>query len=310
MKLSIVTTLYNSAPYINEFYNRIIASTKKITDDYEVIFVNDGSSDNSLQIAITLFHKKKNIKIIDLSRNFGQHKAIMTGLGYASGDYIFLVDIDLEEPPELLNLFWERMSDSDTPDVVYGVQESRKGEWFEKISGNLFYYMIKKISNTEIPRNLIITRLMTRLFVENLISFRESELAFAGICTLTGFKQVGQPIKKHHKGTTSYNFTRKLDMAINFIVNFSNKPLIMISIFGILVTLISLFLIVYFLIHWSITSNPVTGWTTLMLSSWLLGGITMLCLGIVSIYLSKIFIEVKRRPYTIIKHVYKRKKPI
>ena len=142
MKLSIVTTLYKSSPYIDEFYARISKEAQKITDDYEIIFVDDGSPDDSLQKAVALYEKDSKVKVIELSRNFGHHKAIMTGLSHAKGEFVFLIDSDLEEEPELLGKFWEELHKEKELDVVFGVQESRKGGWFEKFTGGLFWKLI------------------------------------------------------------------------------------------------------------------------------------------------------------------------
>lgn len=133
MKLSIVTTLYKSSEYIDDFYQRISIEAYKITNDYEIIFVDDGSPDESLQKAIGLYQNDSKVKVIELSRNFGHHKAIMTGLSHAVGDYVFLIDSDLEEEPELLGRFWKELHKAEEIDVVYGVQETRKGGRFEKI---------------------------------------------------------------------------------------------------------------------------------------------------------------------------------
>ena len=138
MLLSIVTTLYNSAPELIEFYERTSKCAQEITQDYELILVNDGSPDNSLELALSLNQKDDRVKVIDLSRNFGHHKAIMTGLSYAQSKYVFLIDSDLEEPPEVLNKFWEEMQNSDDTDVIYGVQDKRKGKFFERLSGFIY----------------------------------------------------------------------------------------------------------------------------------------------------------------------------
>ena len=127
MKLSIVTTLYKSSPYIDEFYVRISKEAQKITNDYEIIFVDDGSPDDSLLKVVALYERDSRVKVVELSRNFGHHKAIMTGLSCAKGDFVFLIDSDLEEAPELLGSFWNELQKEDDLDVVYGVQEKRKG---------------------------------------------------------------------------------------------------------------------------------------------------------------------------------------
>ena len=138
MKLSVVTTLYNSSNYIYEFYDRISEKARAITSNYEIIFVDDGSHDDSLQKALQLHENDVKVRVVELSRNFGHHKAIMTGLSYAKGDYVFLIDSDLEEDPELLSEFWKERTEDVNVDVVYGVQEKRKGGWFERWSGKLY----------------------------------------------------------------------------------------------------------------------------------------------------------------------------
>ena len=153
MDLSIVTTMYYSASYLEEFYNRITTTAGKIADDYEIIFVNDGSPDNSLDLAISFYERDDRVRVIDLSRNFGHHKAIMTGLSHAKGEVVFLIDCDLEEDPELLGKFYDELKCSDA-DVIYGVQQARKGGFVEKISGNIFYWMFNLLSSYPVPTNL------------------------------------------------------------------------------------------------------------------------------------------------------------
>ena len=145
MKLSIVTTLYYSAPYLQEFYARIKQAAETITDDYEIILVNDGSPDQSLETAVFLYNHDPHVKVIDLSRNFGHHKAAMTGLAHAVGELVFQIDVDLEEEPELLTKFYEIFEASDA-DAVYGVQDKRKGGLVERATGWLFYTVFNLLS--------------------------------------------------------------------------------------------------------------------------------------------------------------------
>ena len=137
MRLSIVTTLYRSAPFIREFYRRVSAAASTVTGEYEIIFVNDGSPDESLELATQIVDKDSRVRVVDLSRNFGHHRAIMTGLGYARGDRVLVIDCDLEEEPEHLEQFWREMEAGDA-DVIYGVQSDRKGRWLERVSGRVF----------------------------------------------------------------------------------------------------------------------------------------------------------------------------
>ncbi len=303
VELSIVTTMYYSAPYIEEFYTRISKSAKKITDNYEIIFVNDGSPDNSLETSLELQQNDKKVKIIDLSRNFGHHKAVMTGLANAEGGFIFYIDLDLEEYPELLELFWKELKQEKDTDVIFGVQKKRKGGIVEKLSGALFFDLFNFFSYTKIPKNLIMARLMTIRYVKNLIKHKERELVFAGLCAITGFRQKPIVVKKHSKGSTTYGLRKKINLAINFIASFSSKPLVFIFYLGLFITILS-FVFVLFLAIKKIFFNVAVGWTSLIASIWFVGGLTIFSIGIIGIYLSKIFIEVKQRPFTIIKEKY------
>lgn len=309
MYLSIVTTLYYSAPYINEFYQRVSIESQKLTDDYEIIFVNDGSPDDSLGVAVKLHQKDERVRVIDLSRNFGHHKAMMTGLSYARGKLIFLLDSDLEEEPELLSLFHEHYQSSDV-DVVYGVQKVRKGNMFEKISGEIFYNLFNMISSYSVPRNLITARLMSQRYVRALVDHKDKEIFLAGLWAITGFKQVPLVVKKYSKGESTYNFFRKLSIATNSITSFSNKPLIFVFYLGALISLISAIAVIVLIIRRLFFNVLLSGWPSLIVSVWFLGGLTIFSLGIIGIYVAKIFSETKQRPYTIIRNIYESSKNI
>lgn len=307
MTLSIVTTLYNSAPYVEEFYVRVCAAAEQITEDYEIILVNDGSPDNSLDIACSIQSKNKRVTVIDLSRNFGHHKAMMTGLAHARGDMVFLLDSDLEEEPELLDTFYERLQQNGA-DVVFGVQQKRKGRPFERISGSLYFKVFNLLSTYPIPPNHTTARLMKCEYVAALMRHQEREFVMSGLWALTGFKQVPITVRKHHKARTSYGLRRKLSHLVNAVTSFSSKPLVLIFYLGSILILVSSVAALDLIIRRMFFGVMLQGWASLIVSIWLLGGITIFCLGIIAIYLSKIFIEVKQRPYTIIREVYEAKK--
>ncbi len=304
MKLSVVTTLYYSAPYINEFYERITKEAKKITDEYEIIFVNDGSPDNSLSKAVSLYQDDKKVTVIDLSRNFGHHKAIMTGLAHAKGEFIFLIDVDLEEEPEWLGEFWSDIHSNDDVDVVFGVQEVRKGGFFEKISGSVFYKLLNYLSDTNIPKNLITCRLTTERYNKALISHKEQEIFLAGLWSNTGFKQMCKPIKKHSHSPSTYHMRNKISLLIKSITSFSKKPLIFIFNIGFIITIISSIYLMYLMFNKLFFHRLLDGWTSIMVSVWFFGGLNILFLGIIGMYIAGIFTETKNRPYTIIKDVF------
>ena len=303
MNLSIVTTLYHSSAYLDEFYARVRVVAERITDDFEIILVNDGSSDNSLEIALSIYEKDSRVRVIDLSRNFGHHKAIMTGLAYSHGKLVFLIDSDLEEEPELLETFYRELKATKV-DVVFGVQQKRKGRFFERISGAIFFKLFNLLSNHPIPQNVITARLMTRNYVKALVQHRERETLIAGLWALTGFVQVSVPVTKHLKTSSTYDLRRKVSQLVNAITSFSSKPLVMIFYLGCAILFLSTIAALVLIIRKLFFGALLLGWPSLIISIWLLGGLTIFCLGVIGIYLSKMFIEVKERPYTIVKEVY------
>jgi len=308
MKLSIVSTLYYSAPSLLDFYNRIKAEVEKVSpDSYEIILVHDGSPDDSLSTAIKLADNDPNLMVINLSRNFGHWKAMMTGLKYATGEKIFIIDSDLEEAPEYLSKFYAELKYQKC-DVVYGIQTKRKGNVFEKLSGLIFWKIFNFFSNVKVPSNQTTARLMTRDYVRALLLHKEREIFISGLWQLTGFDQQPLSVSKLSISKSSYTLRKKLSLFVNGITSFSNSPLIAIFYFGLFISLISLIYITNLIINWAFFLSPPDGWTSVMASIWLLGGIIISFIGIIGIYLSKIFIETKKRPFTIVKKIYNQHK--
>lgn len=306
MKISVVTSLYNSFNYIDEFYSRVTSVLETITLDYEVVFVNDASPDESLKKALNIYKlKDSKLKIIDLSINSGQHKALMTGLKYSKGDVVFMMDSDMEEDPSLIKKFWDiYINSTEEVDVVYGKQLIRKGQFFERISGNIFYKLFNILSPIKTPKNPVPFRLMTRRYVDSLIEFQEREVFFLGISLLAGYNQIAVEIDKKSNSPTNYNLKKKINQFVNAITSFSSKPLIYIFYSGFFISTFSFIYLMYTLLKFFIWGIGVEGWTSLIVSIWLVGGVVIFCLGIIGIYLSKIYSEVKNRPYTIIKKIY------
>ncbi|MGZ3744088.1 MAG: glycosyltransferase family 2 protein [Pseudobdellovibrionaceae bacterium] len=305
MKLSIVATLYRTSPYIDEFIRRATAVAQRHSgDDYEIVLVNDGSPDNSLELVVRLCESNSHLVVIDLSRNFGHHKAMMTGLAHAKGEQIFLIDSDLEEDPEWLLSFSEQMQ-CEHCDVVYGIQEERKGGFFERWSGHWFYSIFRALTGLALPRNIVTARLMSRRYVDALLLHKEREIMIAGLWLITGFQQSSHTIKKHNTSDTTYTFRHKVSVLVNSITSFSNAPLIGIFYIGIGIFFTALVSTGYLTFHWLFQARPISGWTSVMVSIWLLGGLVISFIGVVGIYLSKIFSEVKQRPYTIVRNIYR-----
>jgi putative glycosyltransferase len=305
MKLSIVTTLYQSAPYINEFYARASAAAMQLVgDDYELVFVNDGSPDDSLNLAIKLTEQDSHVVVVDLSRNFGHHKAMMTGLAHAKGELVFLIDSDLEEEPEWLLKFDEQMV-QERCDVVYGVQGARKGGAFERSTGAAFYKLFRKLTGINQLDNIVTARLMTKRYVQALLSHQERELNIGGLWVITGFKQASQLVLKHSTSPTSYTLSGKFGHLVNAVTSFSSLPLVYTFYAGLFISITALFYIAYLFLRFFLIASPPSGYTSLIASIWFFSGLIIFFLGVQGIYLSKIFSEVKQRPYSIIRHLYR-----
>jgi putative glycosyltransferase len=305
MKLSIVATLYRSSPHIVEFYQRVSAAARQLVgDDYELVLVNDGSPDDSLDIAVKLTETDDHVVVIDLSRNFGHHKAMMTGLANSYGDMVFLIDSDLEEEPEWLISFADQMN-TEASDVVYGVQLERKGEFLEKISGRIFYQIFRLLTGLAQPNNIVTSRLMSRRYVDALLLHKERELNIGGLWIITGFKQCQQVVKKHSTSPTTYSLSRKISHFVNAVTSFSSLPLVFTFYSGLLISSSALIYISYLIIRYLFISSPPDGYTSLIASIWLFSGLIIFFIGVQGIYISKLYSEVKQRPYTIIRQVHK-----
>lgn len=305
MKLSIVATLYQSAPYIAEFHRRATAVASQFAgDDYEIVLVNDGSPDNSLELAVQLTEADDHVVLIDLSRNFGHHKAMMTGLAAASGEHVFLIDSDLEEEPEWLITFDEQMR-QESSDVVYGVQARRKGGPFERIAGWFFYRIFRLLTGIAQPDNIVTARLMTWRYVQALVAHQERELNIGGLWIVTGFSQSRQVVHKHATSPTTYTLTRKFSHLVNAVTSFSSLPLVFTFYAGLLISLSAALYIAYLAFRFFFISTPPDGYTSIIASIWLFSGLIIFFVGVQGIYIAKVFSEVKQRPYTIVRHVYR-----
>lgn len=307
MKISVVTTLYKSKVFLDEFIAEIQIALNQIQClDYELIFVNDGSPDNSLQYLLERKKQIPEIKLIDLSRNFGHHYAIQVGLGYASGDYIFLIDNDLETPPNVLIDFYKEIANDSSLDVVYGYQEIRKGSFIEKFTGRIFWILINKLSDTKIPHNILTERLMTKQYVESLLHLQDANVFLGGMMYWVGFNQKGLPIKKGlRKGTSTYSLKRRAELMLQAITSFSGKPLEWLFYFGLTISFFSSLFIAYLIFQKIVHQDEVQlGWTSIVAINVLILGVISTFLGIIGIYIYKIYRQVQGRPNAIIKKIY------
>ncbi len=300
--ISVITSLFRAEAHVEEFYERCLASITKLTDSYEFVFVDDGSPDGSGRAVRDLIERDKSVRLVELSRNFGQHKALMAGLEVVQGDLVFLLDSDLEEPPELLEEFYRAMHESpDEIDVVYGYMEERKGGVAERAFGWLFYSLINVMSEIHIPESALAARLMTIGYVRNLVSYREMHVFLGGVFMLTGYRQIGVPATKTSKGKSTYNFGLRLTIAIDALLSFTNKPLTYVAALGL--TMSSISFAVALLVFVTHKSSTEAIWLVLA-SLWFLGGLIISSIGLVGMYVGRIFLQVKGRPNVVVKNIY------
>jgi putative glycosyltransferase len=308
MQLSIVATLYRSAPYLREFHARATAAARRVTESYEIVLVNDGSPDPSLEIALELHAADPHVRVVDLSRNFGHHQAIWIGLQQARGAQVFLIDTDLEESPEWLEQL-DQTRTATGADVVYGVQQSRHGAWAAHWGAWAFYKLFNALSDQPIPENLMTVRLMSRRYLDALLQHREVSFTISGLWARTGFQQVPLPLPKRHKRGTSYSLLRRARLCVNAITAFSNKPLLLVFSLGTFILVVSGLIATGLVIDRLLGGTMLSGWPSLMVSLWFLGGLIIFCQGIQGIYLANVYLEAKRRPIALVRRVYEQATP-
>lgn len=298
--LSIVTTLYGSAEYLPRFHRRMRAAAKAAGYGHlEMIYVNDASPDESRDIALLLQREDSSVVVIDLARNTGHHRAIMVGLAHARGDSVFLIDCDLEEPPELLIPMAARRREESSLDVVYGVPRRRRGGWLERWAGRLFYRMLSWAADFDVPVDAATVRLMDRHYVNALLRFRERVLMIGGVFALAGFRQESLLFDKASSSTTTYDFGRRVGQAVTALTSFSDKPLRAFLGVGLGITLIAAIVGTWTITMRLVGTTPTHGYASLMVSVWGLGGLMLLTIGILGTSLARVYRAVKRRPLWI-----------
>lgn len=303
MKLSIVTTSFQSSLTIVSFVERIHAAAKGLAVSYELIIVEDGSTDNSKNEIIKLLPVYKNMKLVELSRNFGHHQAILLGLEQARGEHVFLIDSDLEEAPELITFFYNDALESKS-DVVYGISNKHGSGKFNQILSNVFWSLFRKYTKLKIPKGICTVRIMTREYVNSLLLHKEVNVFLAGLWEITGFIQKPLKVSRIYKGTTNYTFGKRLDLALTSLISFSGRPLRLIAVFGASTVLFALLMLVVLSLRHFVVQDSSQGWLSIITAIVLVGGFQILSIGMVAIYVASILEEVKARPRAIIANIW------
>lgn len=299
--LSVVVPVYNEKEGLQEFYDR----TKRVLLDvngldHEIIFVDDGSRDGSAQVIMQFVGQDARVRLLKLSRNFGHQIAITAGIDAACGNAVVVIDADLQDPPEVILRFIEKWKEG--YDVVYGVRETRDGETLLKVwTASIFYRILKALVNLDIPVDVGDFRLMSRRVVEHLKAMQERDRFVRGLVSWIGFRQIGLTYRrdKRYAGETKYPYRKMIRFALDGITSFSSIPLKMATIMGYLTSLIA-FAYACSVIVQKFMGYTVQGWATIMVGLLFLGGVQLICLGILGEYIGRIFNETKGRPLYII----------
>ena len=305
--LSIVVPCYNEQETVSLFYDATSKVVDKMDMDYEIIFVNDGSKDNTLEECVKLYKKHPDhVRVIDFSRNFGKEGGLLAGLEYAKGDYITVMDADLQDPPEYLPLMMESIN-NENYDIVGTRRVSRKGEPpIRSFFARQFYKLINKFTEVEIVDGARDYRLMTRQVVDSLLELKEYHRFSKGLFVWVGYKTKYLEYENVERvaGETSWNFWGLAKYAIEGIVAFTTAPLQIATIFGLLISFVAFIAMIFIIVRALIFGDPVAGWPSMMTIMLFLGGIQLLAIGIIGEYLSKTYMEVKKRPNYIVKKIY------
>lgn len=302
--LSIVSTMYRSRPFLETFLAECLKALEVIRcANFEIVLVNDGSPDDSLEYALSRKCAIPELVVVDLSRNFGHHNAILAGLQVSRGDKVFLIDCDLEVAPSVLADLHSTQQQCGA-DLVYGYQESRKGGWFERWTGGLFWKGFNLLSETPVPENVVTERIMTRRFVDALLTMGDRNLFLGGMMTWTGFDQVGIPVPKGlREAASTYTLTKRLTLLVNAVSSFSSQPLIWLFNAGIFIMFMSFAYGGYLIARKVFFDDALLGFTSLMALLAMTLGILTTAIGLVGIYLGRVFNQVQSRPVFIIKNI-------
>tara|TARA_R110001592_G_scaffold16881_18_gene71789 strand:+ start:7267 stop:8229 length:963 start_codon:yes stop_codon:yes gene_type:complete len=307
--ISIIVPCYNEEDVIGMCHDEITKVVDTLPYNFEIIYVNDGSTDSTMDKLLAISKSDKRTLIINLSRNFGKEAAMTAGIDNVKGDALIILDADLQDPPSLIPDLIKMWKDTGA-DVVYGQRLIREGEtWFKKFTANGFYKVINFIaSNVEIPKNTGDFRLMNRRSIDALVQLREKHRFMKGLFAWIGYKQVALPYNRAPRaaGETKWSYVGLWNLAMEGIAGFSTTPLRIASFFGLMISILSFIFGGYIVIRTLIDGVDVPGWATLTVMISFFSGIQLLSIGILGEYIGRIFGEAKKRPLYFIEDIYKK----
>jgi dolichol-phosphate mannosyltransferase len=302
-ELSVVIPVYNEEENIPVLYDRLLRALEGAAIDFEIVFVDDGSCDQSIAKLNEITAADKRVTLVELARNFGHQVAITAGLDFARGKAVAVMDADLQDPPEVLPAFVAKWREGH--EVVYAIRARRPETWFLRASYAGFYRLLRRVANVEIPLDAGDFCVMDRRVVDLLKSMPERNRFVRGIRSWVGFSQVGLPFERHarHAGASKYTFGRLTLLALDGLFSFSYVPLRIITVLGMSVSFLSMLLAIFFFVKKLVYGLNPPGYASLIVSIFFLAGIQLITLGVIGEYVGRIFEEAKRRPMYILRRV-------
>jgi glycosyltransferase involved in cell wall biosynthesis len=297
MKISVIVPVYGCRAALRTLYERVVSSVSKIADDFELILVNDRCPQNSWEVIKELCAEDKRVVGINLARNFGQIKAITAGLDYCSGDWVVVMDCDLQDRPEEIIRLYKKAVDEDY-DVVFAKRRQRKDSALKKVMSRAFYKVYNYFSDGCYDPDICNFSISKKKVIENYCRMREENRGFVIFMMWLGFRRTSIDVEhdERFEGRSSYGLKKRFKLASEIILSQSNKPLLFTVKLGVAISLASLIAIICLVINYFVTKQVLTGWTSLIVSIYLIGGLLMVNIGVVGIYVGSIFNESKRRP--------------
>jgi len=302
--LSIVAPVYNESECLREFSRRLVEVLDKTGMRSEVIFVNDGSTDNSLEVLRSLRLNYPAFKIINLSRNFSHQIAVKAGIDHVSGDAVIIMDADLQDSPDVIPQFLEKWNEG--YDVVYAIRAKREGESiFKTWTAKLFYRCLKRVSHVDIPLDTGDFRLISSKVVEPLKNMHEKHPFIRGLVSWLGYRQIGIPVHRdsRYAGKTKYTIKRMIKLAWSGVTHFSFLPLQACTLIGLVISVVSIVWMIQALYVRYVLNIAVPGWTSLIIAVLFLGSLQLITLGIFGSYLGRIYDEVRPRPLYLVSDI-------
>lgn len=303
VKLSVVIPVYNEQENLDALYARLVSALESVEPSFEIVFVNDGSRDDSAAMLDVFAARDPRVQVVELARNFGHQIAISAGLDFARGDAVIVMDADLQDPPEVLPQFIAKWREG--YDVVYAIRERRKEGWLKRALYALFYRLLQRIANIQIPLDSGDFCIMDRRVVDLLVQMPERNRFVRGIRSWIGLHQIGLAYERHarYAGKPKYTFTRLVYLALDGLVSFSFVPLRMITLLGFGVSALSILLAMGYAIQkLTVGLNP-PGFATTVVAIFFLAGVQLITIGVIGEYVGRIFEEVKHRPLYVVRRV-------